>query len=222
MDGVAAWTGAGSHPDSACPKEETREIEEAALTAGEFSIALPAGVLTAEKRFDHLRSNTPLQQYEDMPASRLHKNACQRFRREPMKAIRQHRLMVTLCIVVFSLGGCGSVLSQVRMNQFTDTAKGYGAALLWGHYEAANLYRKPELAAEEKPDFEKLQNIKVAQYDIKEMNVSDDGMRVDQQAEITYFHRDKMILKTVRDQQVWEFDTGDSRWYLTTRMPDFP
>ena len=118
--------------------------------------------------------------------------------------------------------GCATVLDSRRMNTFGDTSKKYGKALLWGHFEAANLYRQPEVASRQKPDFEKLKNIKVAQYDVRSMKVSDNGLRIDQEAEISYFHRDKMILKTLRDQQVWRFDTGDRRWYLTTGLPDFP
>lgn len=118
--------------------------------------------------------------------------------------------------------GCASVIDKVKLNKFADTSKSYGEALLWGHFEAANLFRKPELAENEKPNFEKLKNIKVAQYDIKDMNVSDDGSRIEQAAEITYYHRNKMILKTLRDKQVWEFSAKDGRWYLTTQLPDFP
>ena len=113
-------------------------------------------------------------------------------------------------------------MNQMKLDKFSDTSKSYGEALVWGQYQAANLYRKPELAEKDKPNFEKLKNIKVAQYDIIEMNVSDDGLRVDQEAEITYFHRDKMVLKTLRDRQGWEFDSGDRRWYLTTAVPEFP
>jgi hypothetical protein len=139
-----------------------------------------------------------------------------------MGAINLYRLVFASLLAVFLVFGCGSVLDQVKLNKFHDTSKSYGEALLWSYYEAANLYRNPELAEKEKPNFEKLKNIKVAQYDIVDMNVSDDGLRIDQLAEITYFHRDKMILKTVQDQQVWEFDSGDRRWYLTTPMPEFP
>lgn len=128
------------------------------------------------------------------------------------------QFLVAISLVV----GCASVTDRMRMDKFTDTSKSYGEALLWGHFEAASLYRRPELAKKEKPDFEKLKNIKVAQYDIKDMNISDDGSRIDQEAEIAYFHRDKMILKTLRDRQVWEFDSKDRHWYLITGMPEFP
>ena len=139
-----------------------------------------------------------------------------------MRRGNQHRLVFPFLVAFFLVFGCASVLDKVKMNKFADISKSYAEALLWGHFEAANLYREPEIAKQEKPDFEMLKNIKVAQYDVKELNVSDDGLRVDQQAEITYFHRDKMILKTLQDQQVWEFDTGDRRWYLMTRLPEFP
>ena len=132
-----------------------------------------------------------------------------------------HRRISQILAVVLLVVGCAAISNKAKLSQFADTAKSYGKALLWGHYEAANLYRKPELVKIEKPNFEELKNIKVAQYDIKDMNMSDDGLRVDQVAEITYFHRDRMILKTLRDQQVWEFDTESRRWYLTTGMPEF-
>ena len=139
-----------------------------------------------------------------------------------MTTANEHRWGGVVLFAVLLVIGCGPLGSQVRMDKFTDVSKSYGEALLWGHYEAANLYRKPALADHDKPDFEKLKNIKVAQYDIKDMNVSDDGLRIDQEAEITYFRRDKMILKTLRDQQIWEFDRRDRHWYLTTRLPEFP
>ena len=139
-----------------------------------------------------------------------------------MRAEFSHRMIGQILVVVWLIAGCASMIDKVKMNKFADTSKSYGEALLWGHFEAANLYRQPALAENDKPNFEKLKNIKVAQYDVKDMKVSDDGLRIDQDAEITYFHRNKMILKTLRDPQVWEFDARDNRWYLTTQLPEFP
>ena len=137
------------------------------------------------------------------------------------KEIR-HRRIYPFVVALWLIVGCASMMDSVKMDKFTDTSRGYGEALLWGHFEAANLYRQPALAEKDKPDFEKLKNIKVAQYDIKDMNVSDDGLEVEQDAEIAYYHRNKMILKTLRDRQIWEFDTKDRRWYLKTQLPEFP
>ncbi|KPJ78834.1 MAG: hypothetical protein AMJ54_01750 [Deltaproteobacteria bacterium SG8_13] len=139
-----------------------------------------------------------------------------------MRTENPHSLVCQVLVAMFLVVGCASITDKVKMGKFADTSRSYGEALLWGHFEAANLYRQPALAEKEKPNFEKLKNIKVAQYDIKDMKVSDDGLRIDQEAEITYFHRDKMILKTLRDAQTWVFDSGDRQWYLTTRIPEFP
>ena len=203
------------------PKEEFRATGEAVLTAGEFSIAPSAGDLTAVRHFDHLSSDFVMQETGN-PKLPGQGYRVYRKRKESMRVEIPHRLIIQYLVVLFVAVGCASVVDQVKMNKFADTSKAYGEKLLWGHFEAANLYRKPELAENDKPDFEKLKNIKVAQYDIKDMNVSDDGSRIDQDAEITYFHRDKMILKTLRDEQVWEFDAKDRRWYLTTQLPTFP
>ena len=139
-----------------------------------------------------------------------------------MRIEMRHRRICQLLVFLWLIVGCASTIDRVRMNKFTDTSNGYGEALLWGHFEAANLYRQPALAEKDKPDFEKLKNIKVAQYDIKDVSVSDDGLKIEQDAEIAYFHRNKMILKTLRDRQVWEFDAKDRRWYLKTQLPEFP
>ena len=139
-----------------------------------------------------------------------------------MRERNQYRHVTVFLCVVFLLFGCASVFDSVKMNKFTDTSRSYGETLVWSRFETANLYRKPELAEKEKPDFEWLKNIKVTQYDIKELSVSEDSLRVVQEVEIAYYHRDKMIVKTLRDQQVWEFDTRDRRWYLVTRLPEFP
>jgi hypothetical protein len=32
---------------------------------------------------------------------------------------------------------------------------------------------------------------------------------------------DNMIIKIIRDEQVWEYDAKDDRWYLTSGLPQF-
>ena len=139
-----------------------------------------------------------------------------------MSTARLLRQMIWFLVAAYLVSGCASLRDDARMKKFTKTSSSYGEALVWSHFEAANLYRSPEVAKDEKADFARLKNIKVTQYDVKNMTVSDDGLRIDQQVDIHYFHRDKMIVETLRDQQRWEFDTKKRRWYLKTRLPEFP
>jgi hypothetical protein len=209
-------------PEAVSPKGELRGIEEAALTGEEFSSAPSAGVLTAAKPSDHLLNKDAMNSGAEI-LTRIGSEYGNGYPwKDTMRATILHRRVFASLLAVFLVLGCGSVLDQAKLSKFNDTSKSYGEALVWGYYAAANLYRKPELAEREKPNFENLKNIKVAQYDIMDMDMSEDGLRIDQLAEITYFHRNKMILKTIRDQQVWEFDSKDRRWYLTTPMPEFP
>ena len=176
----------------------------------------------AAKRFDHWLCNTLIKSNADIPIQTIVGVSVNYLRKDQMRAGYQYRNVTVFLFAVFLVFGCASVFDGVKMNKFTDTSKSYGEALAWSRFETANLYRKPELAEKEKPDFEWLRNIKVTQYDIKDLSVSEDSMRVVQEAEIAYYHRDKMIVKTLRDEQVWEFDTKDRHWYLVTRLPEFP
>jgi hypothetical protein len=109
----------------------------------------------------------------------------------------------------------------MAMNKFSEVSKAYGEAILWSHYEAANLYRKSGAAAGETTDFEKLKNIKVAMYDVMQVDLSEDKRRVNQVVEIKYYKLDNMIIKTVRDEQLWEYDSDEDRWYLSSGLPQF-
>ena len=119
------------------------------------------------------------------------------------------------------VAGCASVSDRLTMNKFGEASSAYGEAILFSHYEAANLYRKSGGAADKPPDFEKLKNIKVAMYDVKQVDLSEDKRHVSQVVEIKYYKQDNMIIKTVRDEQLWEYDPDDNRWYLSSGLPQF-
>ena len=125
--------------------------------------------------------------------------------------------VLLLAVLIF---GC-AVSEKMRMNKFSEASKAYGEAVVWGHYEAANYYLKDSGTDKIKSDSENLINFKVASYDVKKVKLSDDKSQVTQIVEIKYFRLNKMIVKSIRDKQLWEYDLKDNRWVLVTGLPEF-
>ena len=131
------------------------------------------------------------------------------------------RLRILTFLLLLLVSGCATISDQLVMKEFGETSKAYGEAILWSHYEAANLYRKSGEQVGKNMDFEKFKNIKVAMYDVKQVDLSEDKRRVTQVVEIKYYKQDNMIIKTVRDEQLWEYDPDEDRWYLSSGLPQF-
>jgi len=136
-----------------------------------------------------------------------------------MDAMRNIKLPLVLLTVLVI--GCASVTSQRRMGKYEEITGAYGEAIVWSHYEAASLYMKDGGAGNTPPDFEMLKNIKVASYDVKHVKVSDDKSQVTQIVEIQYYKKNQLIISSLRDKQLWEFDPIQRNWVLLTGLPGF-
>ena len=130
------------------------------------------------------------------------------------------RFRLSVFLLAVFIFGC-AISEKLKMDKFSETTKAYGEAVVWGHYEAANLYRKDGGLDKDKPDHQHLINFKVASYDVKQVKLSDDKSRATQIVEIKYFKLDNMIVKSIRDTQLWEYDLENNRWYLVTGLPEF-
>jgi hypothetical protein len=139
--------------------------------------------------------------------------------REERVVVKNLRLSVFLLLLL--VPGCTTISDRLTMNKFSEASRAYGEAILWSHFEAANLYRKSGGDADKPPDFEKLKTIKVAMYDVKQIDLAEDKRHVNQVVEIKYYKLDNMIIKTVRDEQLWEYDPKENSWYLSSDLPQF-
>ncbi|MGD2082945.1 MAG: hypothetical protein PVF91_08270 [Chromatiales bacterium] len=127
------------------------------------------------------------------------------------------RLLLTI-LVALSLTGCLS--SQRRDNDLRTTLRKYEATIRWGHIENAYLFRR--LEPDERPDIPQgLDNIRVTGYEVVRPPGAPKDDRITQTVQISYLFRDQQVVRTVVDRQTWEYDPDDSRWYLTSAVPEF-
>ena len=128
-------------------------------------------------------------------------------------------IIVLLCGVM--LGACATLTDQHRMEKFSDITRAYGKAVFWSEFEAAYAFRKEAKTGENLPDFQFLKNFKVTSYELKQIYPSGDGMQVRQVVEIDYYRINEVVVKTIRDHQLWEYDSRDGIWYLKSDLPKF-
>jgi hypothetical protein len=67
----------------------------------------------------------------------------------------------------------------------------------------------------------KLEKIKITSYKPRERNTSEDTLQANQTVEIKYYNTDYLIVKTIIDKQLWEYDEKQKAWYLESALPDF-
>ena len=63
--------------------------------------------------------------------------------------------------------------------------------------------------------------IKVTDYSIKKTAVSEDQTKVVQIVELQYYRNDRMIVQTIREKELWEWDSEKKIWELSTGLPKF-
>jgi len=123
---------------------------------------------------------------------------------------------VFLCGIL--LAGCASVFDFRREEVFEDSAKRYSRLIRWSDFESARSYLAPSESGA-KPPLPK--NVRVTDYEVKEMVYAEGKRRVLQVVDISYFLANDPRIKTLQDHQVWEFDSDRETWLLKSGFPHF-
>ncbi len=136
-----------------------------------------------------------------------------------MFAIKNSRL--TIPILALLVAGCAIVPDLVRQTKFERTSRAYEKVIRWSDFEEAVHFLKDTAKKKNPPDLNKLKLIKVIEYEVKKTSLIKDQSRFLQVAEIQYYRADSIVVKTVTDHQLWEYDTTLKNWYLLSGLPDF-
>ena len=121
---------------------------------------------------------------------------------------------------VFLLG-CATAGKLYQNYEFEKVEDKYEKAIRWSDYRIANTFRKDAASEDHPPDFDRLNQFKVTSYSVKERTQLMDQSQVRQTVEIGYYRADSLIEKKVTDNQIWEYNKEQGRWYLLTGLPAF-
>ena len=104
------------------------------------------------------------------------------------------------------------------MNKFSPTAESYAKSIQWSDFETAIFFAKNPKT---KPDLDQLDNVKVTSYDVKKITHQREQLKVLQAVELSYYMKNQLREKTIRYQEVWEYDERDGAWYIISGFPVF-
>ena len=107
------------------------------------------------------------------------------------------------------------------MQDFEDADRAYRRALIWSEYTVAAAFLQSDDPAKVEAETERLNNFKVTNYEPRLIKVLKTDVRIRQVVKISYFRKDSLVVKTISDDQLWEYDPKKRSWLLTTGFPKF-
>ena len=128
------------------------------------------------------------------------------------------RMSAALLMVGLLLSGCASSFDFRRQDTFEERVRQYGNLIRWSEFEGAQYYLAFETSGQ-RPKVPT--DVRVTDYQVKLMVVSEDARKAGQTVDITYFKSGNPRVRTLTDQQLWEFDEARNDWFLKSGFPDF-
>jgi len=129
----------------------------------------------------------------------------------------------SIVVVVLLMGliiGCSSLKINDPLRAFDQTNRAYRQAVSWSEYDVAATFLKKEYEEKVEKQIEHLNQFKVTAYELRTMTVVEADVRVRQVVKISYFKKDALVVKTMADDQLWEYDPENSAWQLLTGLPN--
>ena len=113
---------------------------------------------------------------------------------------------------------CASTFDFRREELFEDISKRYGRLIRWSEFDAAMPYLATDVPKEKAaaPN-----DVRVADYEVKQVAYTEDKQQVLQTVRISYFKHSNPRLRTLDDLQLWEFNPDKGAWFLKSGFPDF-
>jgi hypothetical protein len=121
-------------------------------------------------------------------------------------------------MVLLLLSGCASTFDFRRQDTFEERVRQYGNLIRWSDFEAAEYFLAPDSSGN-RPKAPT--DVHITDYQVKVTVVSEDARKAGQTVDITYFKSGSLRVKTLTEQQVWEFDDVRNDWYLKSGFPAF-
>lgn len=126
-------------------------------------------------------------------------------------------LALLLCCMLL---GCAVLSEQYRMEEYGRTIDSYETAMRISDFNVACQYLAPDLLSQEEC-MRRYENVKIASYHVRAVEVAEDSQKVDLNVEVSYFLLDRYVVKKMQFQQSWQYEETEKRWFLNTVPPDF-
>ncbi|HID44198.1 MAG TPA: hypothetical protein EYP34_00395 [Chromatiaceae bacterium] len=139
-----------------------------------------------------------------------------------MKIFSSKGQVLVVLLSVLLLSGCGTV-SKARKNQSMDIRlREYAHEVRWGALEALPTYLAPEMIDAQPPVADDPRNVRVTEYEVLRPPVpGEDENQILQTVKIDYLFRDRQVVRSIVDQQKWEYHPDSNDWVRINPIPVF-
>ena len=132
-----------------------------------------------------------------------------------------NRTLVVAALLIGLIIGCSSLKIRGPMKAFDEANRAYRQAVSWSEYVVAATFLKNEDEQKVEAQIEYLNKYKVTAYELRTLTVVEEDVRIRQVVKISYFKKDDLVVKSMADDQLWEYDPELRTWQLLTGLPKF-
>ena len=131
-----------------------------------------------------------------------------------------NRTLVVAALLIGLIIGCSSLKIRGPMHAFDEANRAYRQAVSWSEYVVAATFLENKDERKVEAQIEHLNKFRVTAYELRTVTVVEADVRIRQVVKISYFKKDDMVVKSMADDQLWEYDPELHTWQLLTGLPE--
>lgn len=132
--------------------------------------------------------------------------------------MKKHFIIIIICCAL--LVSCGGRMTKKKA--LDHTLYQYAKVVRWADYDTALTYFSPDIDKEHKPsrlDIERLKQFNVSSYVAAPILPGETENTIIQDVKLKLYNIHTKREREVIDRQVWEYDSENKRWWLTSGLP---
>jgi len=126
-----------------------------------------------------------------------------------------------IALIVWLPLGCAAISEKAGREKLELFTEAYRNSIRASEFKQAHRFVDPEIAQDQEVDFDSYKKIHVVDYEVSQSSFFKDRGEYFQIAEIQYYAKDGLILRTLSDPQRWKLDDKTGVWLLQSGLPDF-
>ncbi len=133
----------------------------------------------------------------------------------------QAAALLAILSLMLLTSGCATVEKASKNQKMHERLKAYAHEVRWGALEALPAYLRPSMLAQQKAIAKDPANIRVTEYEVVVPPAPAGDNKIVQTARINYLFRDRQVVRSIVDQQSWEYEPETKQWFRTNTIPAF-
>jgi len=130
------------------------------------------------------------------------------------------KIIIFIPLVILLLMGCSTVSVKSKMTKFETLTDNYRISLLRSEFDVIYQVLDPSVVKKIKIDLLKYKNLRVSEYEVKNIIVSDNKLEIIQIVHIEYYLLNQLIVRTIQDDQLWKYNEEKKTWLLFSGPPN--